>query len=58
MKSALEQIMTKFILQIGILEPDTARDIVYCGDGNDEVWVNTGMDEDEVNKDCEILHKG
>jgi Ca2+-binding RTX toxin-like protein len=39
-------------------ESDTAKDIVYCGDGNDEVWMNTGMDEDEVSKDCEVLHKG
>jgi Ca2+-binding RTX toxin-like protein len=39
-------------------ESDTAKDIVYCGEGNDEVWMNTDMDEDEVSKDCEILHKG
>ena len=39
-------------------ESDSAIDIVNCGDGNDEVWLNTSMDEDEVDKDCEILHKG
>lgn len=39
-------------------ESDGARDIVYCGEGNDEVWVNTSMDKDEVSKDCEILHEG
>jgi Ca2+-binding RTX toxin-like protein len=39
-------------------EPDNATDIVYCGDGKDEVWINTSMDDDQVNKDCEIVHKG
>lgn len=39
-------------------ESDGAQDIVYCGEGNDEVWLNTSMDKDEVSKDCEILHEG
>jgi len=39
-------------------DSDGAKDMVNCGEGNDEVWFNTSMDEDEVNKDCEILHKG
>jgi hypothetical protein len=33
-------------------------DIVYCGEGNDEVWLNTSMDKDEASKDCEVLHEG
>src|ERR1044071_2541832 len=39
-------------------ESDGAQDIVYCGEGNDEVWLNTSMDKDIVSKDCEILHEG
>jgi Ca2+-binding RTX toxin-like protein len=37
-------------------KPDDARDIMICGEGNDEVWINVNRDGDEASKDCEIIH--
>ena len=39
-------------------ESDGAKDIVDCGEGNDNAWINTSIDKDEVSADCEFIHKG
>ena len=39
-------------------ESDGAKDIVNCGEGIDNVWINTSIDKDEVSADCEFIHKG
>lgn len=39
------------------LEPDGHKDILDCGDGNDEAFVNVNTDHDEF-KNCEVVHKG
>jgi Ca2+-binding RTX toxin-like protein len=39
------------------LKSDGFKDILDCGDGNDEAWVNVNTDHDEV-KNCEVVHKG
>lgn len=37
---------------------DRSVDIIDCGDGEDKVWINLSIDEDQVNDSCEIIHKG
>jgi len=39
------------------LKSDSSKDILDCGDGNDEVWVNVNTDHDEF-PNCEIAHTG
>jgi Ca2+-binding RTX toxin-like protein len=36
--------------------PDGFKDILDCGDGNDEAWGNVNTDHD-VFKNCEVVHK-
>jgi Ca2+-binding RTX toxin-like protein len=36
---------------------DGFKDILDCGDGNDEAWVNVNTDQDEF-KNCEVVHRG
>jgi Ca2+-binding RTX toxin-like protein len=36
--------------------PDGSRDIIDCGDGNDEVWIN--ISDRDVTRNCEIIHAG
>lgn len=50
--------MIKFIPPIEILESDGAKDVVNCGEGNDEIWINTSIDSDEFSTDCESINKG
>jgi len=38
--------------------PDGSQDMIICGEGNDEVWVNIQIDRDLVSDDCEIIHSG
>jgi Ca2+-binding RTX toxin-like protein len=38
-------------------DPDYSQDRIRCGDGNDEVWINTTVDKDEISDDCELVHK-
>ena len=38
-------------------ESDNARDFIWCGEGNDEVWISNVLGEDEVSNDCEIIHR-
>lgn len=37
---------------------DGSQDIIYCGDGNDEAWVNINTDKDQPSGDCEIIYEG
>ena len=37
--------------------PDGHKEVLDCGDGNDEAWGNENTDHD-VFKNCEIVHKG
>jgi hypothetical protein len=37
---------------------DGSKDLVVCGDGQDEVWINSSVDGDQVSDDCEIIHRG
>jgi serralysin len=37
---------------------DGSQDIFYCGDGNDEAWINLDTDKDQPSADCEIIYKG
>jgi Ca2+-binding RTX toxin-like protein len=39
-------------------ESDGAKDIVNCGEGIDNAWINTSIDKDEVSTDCEFIHRG
>jgi large repetitive protein len=36
---------------------DGFKDILDCGDGNDEAWVNLSVDQDQF-INCEVVHKG
>lgn len=36
---------------------DGKRDVIDCGAGNDEVWINTSHDHD-VAVNCETIHAG
>ncbi len=36
--------------------PDGSQDVIICGEGKDEVWIN--VDRDLQGNDCEIVHKG
>jgi len=36
---------------------DGARDMIDCGTGNDEAWINTSVDGD-IAVHCEIVHAG
>jgi Ca2+-binding RTX toxin-like protein len=38
--------------------PDGSQDMIICGEGKDEVWMNIKVDRDLVSNDCEIIHKG
>lgn len=40
------------------MESDGAKDVVNCGEGNDEIWINTSIDNDEFSNDCELIHRG
>jgi Ca2+-binding RTX toxin-like protein len=42
---------------INSTEPDGSKDVLICGDGNDEIWINFSIDGDKVSDDCEIIHK-
>jgi Ca2+-binding RTX toxin-like protein len=42
---------------VGALTSDGFKDVLDCGDGNDEAWVNLSTDHDEV-KNCEVVHSG
>jgi hypothetical protein len=35
---------------------DGHKDILDCGDGNDEAWGNVSTDHDEF-RNCEVVHK-
>ncbi|MFI5424530.1 MAG: calcium-binding protein, partial [Nitrososphaerales archaeon] len=37
---------------------DGSTDLVVCGDGQDEVWINSSVDGDQASDDCEIIHRG
>ena len=37
--------------------PDSSRDVINCGDGLDEVWINIKIDKDSASSECEIIHK-
>jgi Ca2+-binding RTX toxin-like protein len=37
---------------------DGSKDLVICGDGQDEVWINFSVDGDQVSDDCESIHRG
>src|SRR6476619_4433170 len=37
--------------------PDGSQDVIICGEGKDEVWLNFNVDKDLVSDDCEIIHK-
>jgi hemolysin type calcium-binding protein len=37
--------------------PDGSKDVIDCGPGNDETWINTSSDHDVV-RDCETVHEG
>jgi Ca2+-binding RTX toxin-like protein len=42
---------------INSTEPDGSKDVIVCGDGKDEIWINFSIDGDQVSDDCEIIHK-
>ena len=33
------------------------KDIIICGEGYDEAWVSSTMDEDLISGDCEIIRR-
>jgi Ca2+-binding RTX toxin-like protein len=37
--------------------PDSSQDVINCGDGMDETWINIKIDKDTASSDCEIVHK-
>ena len=37
--------------------PDSSQDVINCGDGMDETWINIQNDSDVASPDCEIVHK-
>lgn len=39
------------------ITPDGKKDILDCGDGNDEAWGNVNTDHDEF-RNCEVVHHG
>ena len=43
---------------INSTEPDGSKDVLICGDGNDEIWINFSIDGDQVSDDCKIIHNG
>ena len=38
-------------------DPDGSRDVIDCGSGTDEAWINVNVDHDIVTN-CEIVHSG
>jgi hypothetical protein len=38
-------------------QSDGFKDLVDCGPGNDEAWINTSVDHD-VAVNCETVHEG
>ena len=38
--------------------PDGSQDVIICGEGKDEAWLNFSVDRDLASDDCEIIHKG
>ena len=42
---------------ITVITPDGFKDILDCGDGNDEAWGNVSTDHDEF-RNCEVVHRG
>lgn len=40
-----------------LLAPDGSKDIIDCGLGNDEAWINVSVDHD-IAGGCEIIHAG
>jgi Ca2+-binding RTX toxin-like protein len=38
-------------------EPDGSRDVIDCGDGTDEVYINVNVDHDSA-VNCETVHSG
>ena len=43
---------------MGTTASDGNKDVITCGEGNDEVWINTSIDGDEYNGQCESIHDG
>ena len=37
--------------------PGSSRDVINCGDGLDEAWINIKIDKDTASRDCEIIYK-
>jgi len=40
-----------------VTNPDFDKDIIDCGSGNDEVWINVSVDHDTA-VNCETVHAG
>jgi len=58
LKLALNHEMTKFIRDPSMTEPDNSKDVIICGNGKDEIWINFSIDGDQVSDDCKIIHNG
>ena len=58
LKLALNHEITKFIRDPSMTEPDSSKDVIICGDGKDEIWINFSIDGNQVSDGCEIIHKG
>ena len=58
MKAAMDHEMTKFIRDPSMTEPDSSKDVIICGNGKDEIWINFSIDGDQVSDDCKIIHNG
>ena len=43
---------------INSTSPDGSPDVIICGEGKDEAWLNFSVDKDLVSDDCEIIHQG
>lgn len=38
-------------------DTDHSQDKIRCGEGKDEVWIDTIIDKDEISDDCELIHE-
>ena len=43
---------------INSTSPDGNQDIIICGEGKDEAWLNFSVDKDLASDDCEVVYKG
>ena len=42
---------------INSTSPDGSQDVIICGKGKDEAWLNFSVDRDLSSDDCEIIHQ-